>query len=601
MALFNKNDKDDRESLFRQALHGASYSDAKAGVTAKNLIVGILATVGILAVVIFGAVEIFSSIIVSLTEQQQATCEHGSGYDVGSARVDEDERAAYANCNDCGKSLKIEAISEVVNVEDPTCTAEGIITEAWTFKGLPGVVYDMLYPIPKTDHELGEVLFYGREATCKLEGVTPEGYCANCGKRFGGETIPKLECNYVRYGHVEATCFSEGMTGYEECTLCNTVKGENTPLPALTHKVVSGSFAATYDTSAFIGEKCELCNTPIGITEITGAPGVDEYFEYEVIADEYIKINAVKKPTSYAVIPDRIDGLPVLYLKDGLFEGESIQSVTLSENLVELGARVFKGCTDLCEVVIPQSVGSVGEECFADCTALRSVTGANASIGAYAFAGCYKLREVTLGYSVDFIDAYAFKDCTGLLFLRIETPADSITVSPDAFDGVSEVYTLHLTSGMNLGLGYTNKYNSPEVSANRKGYRVEEGAYIALDTEQKTLIALDADGNIAMVPAGVMVIAEGALTRSLWVDMVVIPSSVKVIEKSYREDVVRILYEGDEDEWSYVEYKGINNYDPNGQNSTQIFADIYYYSERRPDAGGIYWHYTGAGEPVLWN
>ena len=27
MGLFNKNDNDDRESLFRQALHGASYSD----------------------------------------------------------------------------------------------------------------------------------------------------------------------------------------------------------------------------------------------------------------------------------------------------------------------------------------------------------------------------------------------------------------------------------------------------------------------------------------------------------------------------------------------------------------------------------------------
>lgn len=599
MALFNKNDKDDRESLFRQALHGASYSDAKAGVTAKNLILGILATLGILAVVIFGAAEIISSIVVSLTEQHQKICEHGVGYDVSTMYIRENEKAAYAKCNDCGKPLKIEATVTVVDVQEPTCTADGIVTEQWTFEGLRDVVHDVLYTIPKVDHEIGKVIFDGQSATCKLEGVTPEGYCINCGKRVGGDPIPKTECDYVRYGYVEATCFSDGMTGYEKCSFCNAVRGENTVVPALTHKCTEGSFEATYECSAFIGKKCELCNTPVEITEITGEPGVNEFFEYEIVSEEYIRITAVKKATNHPVIPDRIDGLPVIYLADGLFEGADIQSITLSENLVELGARVFKDCEQLEEVKIPRSVEAVGEECFAGCTSLRSIATESASIGAYAFAGCYRLREITLGEGVDFIDSYAFGGALNLLFLRIEAHPDSITIASNAFDGVTEVYTLHVTEGLNLGLEYTYKYDAQKVSADLKGYRVEEGAYIALDTEQKTLIALDAFGNVAKVPGGVEVIAEGALTRSSWIDTVVIPSSVKTVEKSYREDVVNILYEGDEDEWSYVEYKGINNYDPNGQNSYPIFAEIYFYSEGNP-AGGPYWHYTGAGEPEIW-
>ena len=36
---------------------------------------------------------------------------------------------------------------------------------------------------------------------------------------------------------------------------------------------------------------------------------------------------------------------------------------------------------------------------------------------------------------------------------------------------------------------------------------MEEEAYIALNTEQKTLIALDAFGNVAKVPGGVEVIS----------------------------------------------------------------------------------------------
>jgi hypothetical protein len=103
MGLFNKNDKDDRESLFKQILHGASYEDAKAGVTAKNLILGILATLAILAVVIFGAVEIISSIAVALTEKHQETCEHNSGYDLETVYINEEQKAAFACCKNCEK------------------------------------------------------------------------------------------------------------------------------------------------------------------------------------------------------------------------------------------------------------------------------------------------------------------------------------------------------------------------------------------------------------------------------------------------------------------------------------------------------------------
>lgn len=74
------------------------------------------------------------------------------------------------------------------------------------------------------------------------------------------------------------------------------------------------------------------------------------------------------------------------------------------------------------DIVIPSmspagdSVTSIGNYAFEDCTGLTSITISNSvtSIGDNTFYGCASLTSVTIPNSVTSIGDYAFSGCTGL-------------------------------------------------------------------------------------------------------------------------------------------------------------------------------------------
>ncbi|MCH5265079.1 MAG: leucine-rich repeat domain-containing protein [Lachnospiraceae bacterium] len=70
------------------------------------------------------------------------------------------------------------------------------------------------------------------------------------------------------------------------------------------------------------------------------------------------------------------------------YESASIQEVTLSKGLLEIGAEAFGGCTGIRKVVIPQSVQTIWDS-FAGCTGIKKVVvnSEKVQIGARAFQG----------------------------------------------------------------------------------------------------------------------------------------------------------------------------------------------------------------------
>ena len=97
--------------------------------------------------------------------------------------------------------------------------------------------------------------------------------------------------------------------------------------------------------------------------------------------------------------------------------GEEVKDLVIPNSVTSIGDYAFIVCSGLTSVTIGNSVTSIGDYAFYYCSGLTSVTIGNSvtSIGDYAFNSCKGLTSVTIPNSVTSIGEWAFYDCLELL------------------------------------------------------------------------------------------------------------------------------------------------------------------------------------------
>ena len=92
--------------------------------------------------------------------------------------------------------------------------------------------------------------------------------------------------------------------------------------------------------------------------------------------------------------------------------GTLITKAVIENGVTSIGTNVFRGCTSLKSVNIPDRVTSIGSGDFGVCTSLTSetITDSVTSIGNWAFSGCTSLTSVTIPDSVTSIGTDAFSN-----------------------------------------------------------------------------------------------------------------------------------------------------------------------------------------------
>ena len=209
---------------------------------------------------------------------------------------------------------------------------------------------------------------------------------------------------------------------------------------------------------------------------------------YTVIGNSYIIVNGYEGENSEVVIPEAINGLPVVGVSDLAFENnKTITSITYPDTLLSIGAATLKGCINLesltlnetaavkgdgvlytlfsgvecegtymvspyggIEAAVPLgfkylSYGSENESVDMNCYQVKSlekveITGNIKIISSNAFRGCKGLKEIIFPSELKEIGVNAFNNCDSLV--KVEIP-DSVTLIDNcAFFGCGNLETV---------------------------------------------------------------------------------------------------------------------------------------------------------------
>lgn len=165
----------------------------------------------------------------------------------------------------------------------------------------------------------------------------------------------------------------------------------------------------------------------------------NENFVYTVV-DEQVTISKYIGKDTNIVIPNKIDQYDVTKIGDSAFDHcsnivevvipdtvtyigdhvfnacENLTKVSMSPNVTRIGMHTFSYCSKLEEILIPDGVKNIGPNAFRDCSSLKSITIPDTVtyIGDRALQGCTSIKELVIPDSVEYIGEEACSRCINL-------------------------------------------------------------------------------------------------------------------------------------------------------------------------------------------
>ena len=117
----------------------------------------------------------------------------------------------------------------------------------------------------------------------------------------------------------------------------------------------------------------------------------------------------------------------------------NLTEIMIPDTVTVIGSDAFCRCSGLSEITIPETITSIGEGVFSGCSSLTriSIPGSITSIGNGMFYGCNSLTEIILPGTVAVIGEDAFRDCSSLTHIMLPDALGSIEAG--TFSGCSSL------------------------------------------------------------------------------------------------------------------------------------------------------------------
>ena len=155
--------------------------------------------------------------------------------------------------------------------------------------------------------------------------------------------------------------------------------------------------------------------------------------------------------TESFVVPDEIDGYPVVAIEAGAFQFAPVTKVVLPKTIKFIDSWAFDGCIHLDEITLPERLEYIGIYAFSG-TALEKIelNYPNISILPNTFDGCDKLTDATL--NVKSIDTMAFFNCESLRNIAFGDSVEKI--SSQAFMNCGAIENINFPASLKaIGTG----------------------------------------------------------------------------------------------------------------------------------------------------
>src|SRR5574344_294175 len=148
-----------------------------------------------------------------------------------------------------------------------------------------------------------------------------------------------------------------------------------------------------------------------------------------------------------------------------------LTSIILPNSITSLGNDCFGSCSNLTSIILPNSITSLGNLCFWNCSSLTSITLPNSitSLGYNCFGLCTNLTSITLPNSITSLGNGCFKNCSNLFKVTCQWDnLNNVSTESNAFDNIFSEAKLYVPTGT------TAIYKAKAPWSNFK-YIVEDG------------------------------------------------------------------------------------------------------------------------------
>lgn len=259
----------------------------------------------------------------------------------------------------------------------------------------------------------------------------------------------------------------------------------------------------------------------------------EEAYSYTVLNDGTVSIVCNDKSIVDAVIPAEIDGYTVSALGEDCFNDcEALKTVTFPDSVVKLSDYAFHGCESMTTLTIPAQISTIGSFVFEGCTTLTEILVADGNENYVSVDGVLfgsnmdvlvrypaakSAAKYTIPESCTVISPWAFTDCSGLL----ELDMTSVTaIGADAFFCATSLENVTLSEGITELIGPSFAYctNLKSVTLPSTLKTIGDKCFYGCVSLQN-----------AQLPDGLLSIGEMAFYGCVQIKEMSVPASVETI------------------------------------------------------------------------